>query len=117
MSDTEDTSFKTAVTDLNSDMDAQSNNGTPDRIPFNEKVKALERNLRKRKIDSMNLRSTTMDSANLRSMTTDSNQPLVCATMIATNRREMASLVAPLVSSQFSMHTATSDSFKVQLTA
>ena len=55
MSDAEDTSFKTAPTDLNPDMAAQGDNDSPDCVPFSETVKALERNLSKRKTDSTNL--------------------------------------------------------------
>ena len=46
--------------DLTTEMAAQGNNDPPDRVPFSETVKALERNSRKWKTNSTNLRLLAM---------------------------------------------------------
>ena len=99
--------YITAPTDLNQELEAAASEDAPVRVPFSETLKMLERSSRKRKADSANQQSTT----------TTSDKPHVCTQTTATNQREMAELIAPLISTQFSMDSATAQSFKAQLTA
>ena len=101
MSDTEENSFKTAPTDLTTEMAAQGDIDPPDRVPFSETVKSLARDSRKRKTHSTNLRLLVMAT----------NQPPVLSLVTAPNQKKMAALITPLISSQFSIDSATDKVF------
>ena len=98
-----DSSFVTAQTDLNKDLEATANEDGPVRVPFSQTLRTLEHSSRKRKADSVKQLA--------------SDKPPICTRATAKNQREMAELIAPLISNQFSMDTATAISFKKQLTA
>ena len=98
-----DSSFVTAQTDLNKDLEATANEDGPVRVPFSETLRTLEHSSRKRKADTAKKLA--------------SDKSPICTRATAKNQREMAELIAPLISNQFSMDTATAISFKMQLTA
>jgi hypothetical protein len=98
-----DSSFVTAQTDLNKDLEATANEDGPVRVPFSETLRTLEHSSRKRKADTA------------KKITSDKSP--ICPRATAKNQQQMAELIAPLISNQFSMDTTTAISFKMQLTA
>ena len=97
MSDTDVNSFNTAPTDLNPTLEAQQEDSkTPNRVPFMDTIKALDRSTKKAKKlkeDSTNLvmaTRTDMHSVQI------PKHP-VQSTTTATNQGKMADLIAPLI--------------------
>ena len=117
MSDTEDNSFNTAPTDLGPSLDAQQDTmKTPNQVPFTDTIKALNRSAKKakkRKKDSTNLVTATRTDTHSVHIP---KHPVQFMTT-TTNQGKMADLIAPLVTSQFSMHSATATKFRKQLSA
>ena len=121
MSDTENNSFNTAPTDLNPTLEAQQDETkTPNRVPFTDTIKALDRSAKKK---SKKNSKRTSDSTNLVTVPKTVGHPVsvpkhpVQSTTTATNQGKMADLIAPLIIDQFSMHSVAATEFKKQLSA